>query len=78
MHSSRMRTVRSSSRLSRGGLCLSACWDTTPPGAETPPWSRPPRADTRPQDQAHTPQSRPPPRDQAQPHLVDRQTSVKT
>ena len=38
MHSSRMRTARSSSRLP-GGVCLSACWDTTPPpgvGLETP------------------------------------------
>ena len=32
MHSSRMRTVRSSSRL-RGGVCLSACWDTHSPQA---------------------------------------------
>ena len=31
MHSSRMRTVRSSSRL-LGGVCLSACWDAHPPG----------------------------------------------
>ena len=31
MHSSRMRTARSSSRL-LGGVCLSACWDT-PPGS---------------------------------------------
>ena len=39
MHSSGMRTVRSSSRLSRG-VCLSACWDTPPradpPGPGTP------------------------------------------
>ena len=38
MHSSRMRTGRSSSRL-LGGVCLSACWDrSTPPGVglETP------------------------------------------
>ena len=31
MHSSRMRTARSSSRLLGGGVCLSACSDT-PPG----------------------------------------------
>ena len=41
-----------------GGVCLSACWDTTPlpPRADTHPWSRhphppeqtPPRADTHP------------------------------
>ena len=43
MHSSRMRTARSSSHLlrGRGVVCLSACWDTlkTPPGVglETPP-----------------------------------------
>ena len=65
MHSSGMRTVRSSSRLSRGGVCLSACCDTglprsiPPPGPGTPqtrhlPGSRPPY-------QAHPlPQSRPP------------------
>ena len=36
-----------------GGVCLSACWDTTPPEqthrpcpGEDTPWSRPPRADT--------------------------------
>ena len=30
MHSSRMRTAHSSSHLL--GVCLSACWDTAPPG----------------------------------------------
>ena len=30
MHSSRMHTARSSSRLLGGGVCLSACWDTPP------------------------------------------------
>ena len=37
MHSSRMRTARSSSH--RGGVCLSACWDRHPTGVvlETPP-----------------------------------------
>ena len=35
-----------------GGVCLSACWDTTPPGADTPQ-SKPPGADT-PQSR-HTP-----------------------
>ena len=24
------------------GVCLSACWDTTPPGSLTPPWTRHP------------------------------------
>ena len=40
MHSSRMRTTCSSSRLLEGGgLCLSTCWDTPPPGLglDTPP-----------------------------------------
>ena len=35
-----------------GGVCLSACWDTTPPGADpeqTPPEQTPPRADTPPE-----------------------------
>ena len=36
-----------------GGVCLSACWDTTPPGADTPGSRHPPGADT--------PQSRHPP-----------------
>ena len=26
-----------------GGVCPSACWDTTPPGADTPPDQTPPR-----------------------------------
>ena len=41
MHSSRMRTARSSSR-QLGGFSLSACWDTPPSplgvGLEPPPW----------------------------------------
>ena len=38
MHSSRMCTARSSSSL-LGVVCLSACWDTHPPGLglDTPP-----------------------------------------
>ena len=37
MHSSRMRTTRSSSRLVWGGVCLSACWGTpSGVGLETP------------------------------------------
>ena len=28
------------------GVCLNACWDTTLPCEQTPPQSRPPRADT--------------------------------
>ena len=33
--------------LSTGGVCLSACWDTTPPDRTKPSWARPlPRADT--------------------------------
>ena len=44
---------------SQGGVCLSACWDTTPgsrhPTAkQTPPGTRPPRS-------RHPPRSRPPP-----------------
>ena len=54
----------------RGGVCLSACWDTTPPlppGTRHLPWSRPnpPGPSTPssrpPWDQA-PPRSRPPPR----------------
>ena len=41
-----------------GGVCLSACWDTTPPGADIPPGADPPGADT---PRADTPWSRHPP-----------------
>ena len=45
MHSSRMRTSRSSSHL-LGGVCLSECWDThPPPGYE--PGCPPPRCGLR-------------------------------
>ena len=27
-----------------GGVCLSACWDSPPPGADTPPRADPPRS----------------------------------
>ena len=78
MHSSGMRTVRSSSRLSLGGICLSACWDTTPrlgtPRPGTPQDQAPLHGPGTPLDQA-PPRSRPPgpgtpleadtPRDQA-------------
>ena len=65
-----------------GGFCLSACWDTTPRGADTPqeqttppgadthlpPGSRsPPGADTSPREQTHPPESRQPPREQTTP-----------
>ena len=61
-----------------GGVCLSACWDTTPPlGADTPPEQTPPGSrhppeqtppeQTPPQSRyppgADTPQSRHPPQD---------------
>ena len=36
MHSSRMRTVRSSSRLPGGGVCPSACWDMFAQGGVYP------------------------------------------
>ena len=42
-----------------GGVCLSACWDTTPPGSRQTPRADPARADTRPG--ADTPWSRCPP-----------------
>ena len=37
MHSSRMHTAHTSSRL-LGGVCLSACWDTPQVWAWIPPW----------------------------------------
>ena len=59
----------------RRGVCLSACWDTTPPGADIPhtPGADPPGADTPPGSRhlpwsshppgvdPHSPQSRHPP-----------------
>ena len=50
--------------LTGGGVCLSACWDTHPPGADTPLGADPPRADTPPEQtppRADTPRSRHPP-----------------
>ena len=80
MHSSRMRTIRSSSRLLRGGVCLSACWDTHPPGLglDTPTRPDPP---TSPLGQGlDTPGQTPnlPPGSGPRPYPVDRQTRVKT
>ena len=52
-----MRTVRSSSGLSRGGVCLSACWDTNPPpppGPGTPLGADPPGPGTLPRGQTDT------------------------
>ena len=83
MHSSRMRTVCSSSRLSRGrgAVCLSACWETIPrtrhppPLDQAPPRTRlPPRPDTNPGPVPPGPGTPP---DQAS-SPVDRQTPVKT
>ena len=69
MHSSRMRTIRSSSHLPLGGICLSACWDTNPPPpGQTPPGSRhttlgpgPPRSRYSPLGPDHPPQDQTPP-----------------
>ena len=36
MNCSRMHTAHSSSHLLGRGVCLSACWDTPPPGPEPP------------------------------------------
>ena len=77
MHSSRMRTVRSSSRLSGGG-CLPQCMVGYPLGADTP-GSRhcPPGADTP--KQQTPPGSRHPHSGTRHPHpSVDRQMPVKT
>ena len=42
-----------------GGFCLSACWDTTPLGADTttPPEPDPPGPDTPPREQAPSPEA---------------------
>ena len=44
----------------RGGVCLSACWDTPPPPRQGthPRPGIPPRSGTRPLDQAHQPRRR--------------------
>ena len=49
----------------RGGVCLSACWDTHPPGADTPGSRHPPRPDTplgadMPPEQTSPPGANPP------------------
>ena len=44
----------------RGGVCLSACWDTTPLEQTPPQEQTPPRADTSP-EQTHTPWEQAPP-----------------
>ena len=84
MHSSRMRTIRSSSRLSRGGglpQCMLGYQPPPPPDqaptprADTPPDQTPPGPDTP--LGADTPPEQTPPRDQS-PHPVDRHTPVKT
>ena len=42
-----------------GGVCLSACWDASPPGPETPPRDqRPTHSPSTPPDQADTPPTR--------------------
>ena len=58
----------------QGGVCLSACWDTTPPGTRHPPGSR----HTHPGISPPLPQSRhppgpgpPPPREQTPPTGAD-------
>ena len=40
------------------GVCLSACWDTTPPRSRHPPWSRSPPRSRSPQEK--TPPDQPP------------------
>ena len=46
-----------------GGVCLSACWDTTPPWEQTPPRSRhtPPMEQTPPLDETPPGSRHPPP-----------------
>ena len=51
-----------------GGVCLSACWDTLPPGADIPPQSRHPR------EQTHTP----PPLEQTPPPGADTPPGAET
>ena len=48
MHSSGMRTVRSSSRLSRVGSASVHAGIPAPPQEQTPPWTRHPREQTLP------------------------------
>ena len=46
-----------------GGVCLSPCWDTTPPGTRHTPWSRhpPPGPDTPPWSRHHPRDDQTPP-----------------
>ena len=39
----------------REGVCLSACWDTTPPQEQTPPWEQTPPSSRHPRGQTHPP-----------------------
>ena len=71
-----MRTVNSSSRLSRGGSASVHAGIPTPPN-QAPPQTRHPLGLGTPPDQL-PPQPGPSPRDQAPPPTVDRQTPVKT
>ena len=48
-----------------GGVCLSACWDTTPPGADTPQRRHPP--EQTPPGSRHAPRSRHTPQEQTPP-----------
>ena len=50
-----------------GGFCLNACWDTSPPGADTPRTRQAPREQTPPPDQAASPPRADTPPDQADP-----------
>ena len=52
-----------------GGVCLSACWDATPPLEQTRPWSRHPLT-SHPLDQEQTPPQSRLPQDQAPPCAV--------
>ena len=58
-----------------GGVCLSACWDTTPPRTRHPrtrhPLSRHPPGTRHPPRTRHTPRTRHNPWDQTHTHLQD-------
>ena len=57
-----------------GGVCLSACWDTTPPQEEAPQEADTPKMETPPKSRHHPPRRRTPPRRRQTPPPPKKQT----
>ena len=58
------------------GVCLSACWDTTPPGADPLPGSRPSRDQTPPPNQTPPPGADTPPGSRLQHTVYERPVRI--